>query len=85
MQMCRMHGRMLHAGVDQGLGAQQLTSKPSGGCVTAGTTASGSFAPGQTQTKPSASQTGREETAMPLQKAVEGMRVQTPLPSYSQP
>lgn len=64
---------------------KQLTSKPSGGRVTAGTAGSGSFWPGHTQAKPSASRTGSELTLIPLQKAVDGMRVQLPLPSYCQP
>ena len=82
------HAGHVHATVSNvSIGRRQgeLTSKPSGGRVTAGTVGSGMSCPGQTQTKPSASVTGRALTRTPLQKAVEGMRVQEPLPSYSQP
>lgn len=62
------------------------TVKPTGGRVTCwGTLCSGTEWPGQTHTKPSASETGSVETEMPRQKAVEGILVQLPLPSYSQP
>ena len=65
---------------------RRLTVKPSGGRVTCwGTLCSGTERPGQTHTKPSASDTGSVETEMPRQKAVEGIFVQLPLPSYCQP
>lgn len=65
---------------------QGHTVKPLGGRETSlGACSWGTERPGQTHTKPSASHTGKLDTLMPRQNAVEGIFTQLPLPSYSQP